>query len=754
MRTLRLVVSLWVLLPAAAWAAGPTLTFGVFASRPEAILVERYEPLAEYLSEAIGNPVELQLLNQSEMDRALASNRLDFIATNPSHFLVIRSERSLTGVLATMVRTWQGTSTTSLGGVIITSAGRTDINGLQDLRGKSIAAPGEHFLGGYQAQVLELMEAGLDVRRSNRIKLVGSHDRVIRAVLTGDADVGFVRSGLLEQLNLSQPGLMDQFRVVNEQGLTGFPFRVSTRLYPEWPLVALPHVDSRVIRRAASALFALEADTPVARASGIAGFSPPADYQSVEYLARKLRIAPYNKVPEVTWIDALHQYRIWVFTVLVLVMLLVTSTLWLAKRTRQLSVAQGRLRRLIMSWPQPMMIIQGGVFVDTNRSAVDLFGYASGKSLMGKDIAAFSPELQPDGQLSRQKMTALIDRVSGGEVNHGEWVFRRADGASVWVDMTIAPAYDSSESIPFLLCSLYDITGRKQAEQKQRLAASVFDYAREAIFITDRHGTVVDVNDAYVSITRSPRSCIIGRQPPLPVDEGSSVFQSARSQGFWHGEFTATRGDGEPMALAVTISSVRDDNGDITHFVGIFSDVTRLKEQEQKLLTLAHYDALTGLPNRVLFADRLQQAMAQARRQEYKIAVVYIDLDEFKPVNDAFGHEAGDTLLVQVANRMRLALREEDTLARLGGDEFSAVVVNVPDEDDLEGLLSRLLRSVSAPVWVSNYAVEVSASIGYTLFPQLTDLDGDQLLRQADQAMYRAKQQGKNRYCRFFLDSA
>ncbi|MBW0147808.1 PhnD/SsuA/transferrin family substrate-binding protein [Marinobacter sp. CAU 1620] len=748
-----MLLQLAVLLPTVASATGPTLTFGVFASRPEAILRDRYEPLTAYLSEAIGKPVELRLLNQDEMNRALASNRLDFIVTNPSHFLMIRSERSLTGVLATVMRTWNGTSTTSLGGVIITGADRTDINGLADIRGKSIATPGDHFLGGYQAQVLELMEAGLDIRRHNLIKRVGSHDRVIRAVMAGDADVGFVRSGVLEQLSVSQPELMQQLRVLNEQQLTGFPFRVSTRLYPEWPLVALPHVDSGMIRRTASALFALEEDSAVARAAGIAGFSPPADYQSVEYLARQLRIAPYDQVPEVTWVDALHQYRIWVFTVLVLVMLLVTSTLWLAKRTRQLTVEQGRLRRLIVSWPQPMLMIQGGVFVGTNRAAVDLFGYASRQSLLGKDIASFSPDQQPDGTLSRQKMEALVARVSRGEVNHGEWVFQRADGSDVWVDMTIAPAHDANESVPFLLCSLYDITGRKQAEQKQRLAASVFDYAREAIFITDRHGIVVDVNDAFVSITRSPRSYAIGQPPPLPMDEGSSVFQSARNQGFWHGEFTATRGDGAPLSLAVTISSVRDDMGKITHFVGIFSDVTRLKEQEQKLLTLAHYDALTGLPNRVLFADRLQQAMAQARRQEYRIAVVYIDLDEFKPVNDAFGHEAGDKLLVQVAERMRLALREEDTLARLGGDEFAAVVVNVPDEDDLEGLLSRLLRAVSTPVWVSNHSIKVSASVGYTLFPQLPDLDGDQLLRQADQAMYRAKQLGKNRYCRFFPDS-
>ncbi|MCM0613582.1 PhnD/SsuA/transferrin family substrate-binding protein [Marinobacter sediminum] len=729
--------------------AEDVLTFGVFAYRPGDIMRERYQPLADYLSEQAGQEVELQILSQEDMSRALAANRLDFFLTNPSHFLVIRSERSLTGVLATLVRSWGTSTTSSLGGVIITAAGRNDINGLADIKGKNVASPGLHFLGGYQTQALELMEAGVDVRRSNRIKFLSNHDRVIRATLSGDADVGFVRTSIIEQMSVADPGLIDQIRVINEQDLAGFPFRVSTRLYPEWPLVALPHVDGRIVRRVASALFALEAEDPAAVSAGIAGFSPPADYQAVEYLARKLRVAPYDAVPKVTWVDVLHQYRLWVFTIFMLVILLIASSLWLGKKKRQLSAEQRRLRRLILGWPQPMLIIQGGVFVDTNRAAVELLRFTARESLLGKDVATFSPEFQPDGRLSRQKMDGILAQAVHGGVDQGEWVFRRSDGSKVWVDMTIAPIHEKGEREPIFLCSWYDVTARKQAEQKQRLAASVFDYAREAIFITDSHGVVVDVNDAYVAITGKSRSQTIGRLPPLPMDEGSGVFHSARKHGFWSGEFSTRRGNGDAFVLTLTISGVRDERADITHFVGIFNDITRIKEQEQKLHTLAHYDALTGLPNRVLFADRLHQSMAQARRQDYMLAVAYIDLDEFKPVNDAFGHDAGDQLLVEVASRMRSVLREEDTLARIGGDEFSAIIVNVLDEAALESLLSRLLVMVSEPAWVADHSVEVSASIGYTLFSMDRELDGDQLLRQADQAMYRAKQQGKNRYCRF-----
>lgn len=725
------------------------LRLGVYAYRPDFIIEQRYQPLADYLSGRIGIPVELQVLDHEQMRKALASNRLDFFLTNPSQFLVIRSERSLTGVLATLVRRHGEAATASLGGVIFTTVERDGITSLADVRGRTIASPGRHFLGGFQAQVLELREAGVDVFTSNRIKLVRSHDRVLRSVLSGDAEVGFVRTGILEELIENDPALADRIRILNRQNLVGFPYLVSTRLYPEWPVVALPHVNSEIIRRVASALFAIEEDYPAALRAGIAGFAPPADYQSVEYLARELRLEPYDQLPSLTWAELIRQYWVWLVAILVLMLLLTGSMLWLGRKKRELAAEQRRLRRLILSWPQPMLMLRGGEFVDSNRAAVDLLGFAVPQSILGKDIAAFSPRMQPDGQISRQKMQRLLGQVGRGEVAQVEWAFLCADGSQIRVDMTLAPVHEKDDSQPYVLCSWYDITRRKEAEQRLRLAASVFDNAREAIFITDLRGLVIDINDAYGEITGRTRADAIGRLPPLPLEEGIGVFSSARTKGFWSGEFVGKRQDGERFTMALTISGVRDEHGAISHFMGIFSDITRLKAQEQELRTMAHYDALTHLPNRVLFADRMSQVMAQARRQDDLLAVVYIDLDQFKPVNDAFGHKAGDELLVEVANRMRAELREEDTLARLGGDEFAALIVNVGDPTVLETLLARLLHAVSLPVPVACGLVQVSASIGYTLYPQGEELDGDQLLRQADQAMYKAKQQGRNRYCGF-----
>lgn len=737
-------------LPGAAVARGSQeVRLGIYAYRPVAVMQERYQPLADYLTGRIGIPVKLQVLNQEQMRKALASNQLDFFLTNPSQFLVIRSERSLTGVLATLVRSHEGVATASLGGVIFTRANRDDIRGLADIQGRTIASPGRHFLGGFQAQALELKEAGIELLESNRVKLVRSHDRVLRSVLTGDADVGFVRTGILEELIAEDPALADRIRVLNRQNLVGFPYVVSTRLYPEWPVAALPHVNSDVVRRVASALFAIESEFPAALSAGIAGFAPPADYQSVEYLARELRFEPYDQLPSLTWAELARQYWGWLVAVMILVLLLIGAMLWLGRKRRELAAEQRRLRRLILSWPQPMLMLRDDVFVDSNRAALELLGFAVPQSILGKDIATFSPQLQPDGEVSRQKMQKLLGQVRQGEVTRVEWAFRRSDGQQIRVDMTLAPVHEKDQSQPYVLCSWYDITRRKEAEQHLRLAASVFDHAREAIFISDLHGLIIDVNDAYVEITGRSRASAIGGLPPLPLEEGPGVFSSARKTGFWSGEFVSKRHSGERFDMALTVSGVRDEHGAISHFMGIFSDITRLKAQERELRTMAHYDALTHLPNRVLFTDRMQQVMAQARRQDDLLAVVYIDLDQFKPVNDAYGHKAGDELLVEVASRMRAELREEDTLARLGGDEFAGLIVNIEDPAVLENLLARLLHAVSEPVDLAGHMVRVSASIGYTLYPQAEELDGDQLMRQADQAMYRAKQQGRNRYCGF-----
>lgn len=292
---------------------------------------------------------------------------------------------------------------------------------------------------------------------------------------------------------------------------------------------------------------------------------------------------------------------------------------------------------------------------------------------------------------------------------------------------------------------------RQQAEEKQRLAANVFTHAREGIMITDADVNVIEVNDAFTRITGYAHEQVLGKNPRLlksgrhPPEFYVALWQALINSGHWSGEIWNRRQNGELFAEMLTISAVRDAAGKTQHYVALFTDITSSKEHQRQLEHIAYYDALTGLPNRMLLADRLQQAMAQSRRQDRALAVVYLDLDGFKTVNDMYGHHMGDELLVTLAQRMKATLREGDTLARIGGDEFVAVLVDLNDNQDCVLALERLLRAAADPVMVQGKALSVSASIGVTHYPE-DAVDADQLMRHADQAMYQAKQAGKNRW--------
>lgn len=301
-----------------------------------------------------------------------------------------------------------------------------------------------------------------------------------------------------------------------------------------------------------------------------------------------------------------------------------------------------------------------------------------------------------------------------------------------------------------------EIRRRKDIEDKLRkdqdellMAATVFAHSREGIIVTDKHANIIDMNPAFSTITGYTREEILNKNPRL-LSSGihdmvfyQAIWANLKSQGHWSGEIWNRRKNGEIYAEWLTISAVKNKQGEVINYIGNFSDITLLKQHEQRLEHIAHYDALTGVPNRVLLADRMKSGCIHSRREHTLMAVGYLDLDGFKPINDSFGHSAGDQLLIEIAHRIKDTLREGDTVARLGGDEFVFLLLGLHKVEECEATLHRLLGEIARPVVLQAQAVYVSASIGISIYP-IDDTDSDTLLRHADQAMYQAKQAGKN----------
>lgn len=293
---------------------------------------------------------------------------------------------------------------------------------------------------------------------------------------------------------------------------------------------------------------------------------------------------------------------------------------------------------------------------------------------------------------------------------------------------------------------------RERDDSKLKQSASVFEHANEGIMITDTEGKILDVNDAFCRISGYDREEAINQTLRLlkselqSSDYYESMWSELNANGHWSSEVWHRRKNGSFYAVIETISAVYNEQNEISQFVALMSDITPLKEQQKRLEHIAHYDPLTKLPNRSLLLDRLNWAMKQAHRRKSKLGVVYLDLDGFKAINDQHGHDRGDLLLEVVAKRMQEALREGDTLARIGGDEFVALLLDLDTTEQSKPILQRLLDAVAQPVLIEDLHLQVSVSIGATVFPPSSDLELSALMRQADSAMYLSKQEGKNRY--------
>ncbi|KAF7599050.1 MAG: hypothetical protein CGU29_09075 [Candidatus Dactylopiibacterium carminicum] len=426
---------------------------------------------------------------------------------------------------------------------------------------------------------------------------------------------------------------------------------------------------------------------------------------------------------------------------------------------RELRESEARMRSILSAMREGVIMRDAeGVVIIANAAARRLYGLAP--------EAVFPPLLEPEGY--------SFVREDGSECPVPELPGARAmvegcsaaavvgivaeNGQCSWVMARAEPLQRDTHTGLFpVVLTLNDLTAQRRAEEELRLAATVFDNSVEAIMITDAGRQILSVNKAFTVLTGHEPMSVSGQTPAIlssvrqGLNQYDRIWREAAMRGVWQGEVWQRRREGGEFPVWLSISVVRDRGGAIANFVAVFSDITERKANEARIAFLAHHDPLTSLPNRTLFQDRLEQALARCERNGGRLALLFLDLDRFKTINDSLGHLAGDRLLQAVAERLRHCVRDTDTICRQGGDEFIIVLPDVLDSEVSARVAEKILRRLAEPFEIDGNALGTSFSIGIAVYPN----DGRQasvLMKNADTAMYHAKESGRNTY-RFFTEA-
>ena len=402
----------------------------------------------------------------------------------------------------------------------------------------------------------------------------------------------------------------------------------------------------------------------------------------------------------------------------------------------------------------PLRVFQkdrDSVYVSCNEAFARFLGVPAENIAGHTDLDFFPPELASKYRLDDQRIMA-----SGQREEYEEDYLEQGETRTARTIKT--PVRDEDGRVIGVLGLFSDITEHKRAGARLRQAATVFENTAEGVTITDAQGNILAVNRAFCEITGYSEAEVLGKNPRLlqsgrqGKDFYRAMWASIASTGNWRGEIWNRRKNGEVYPEWLTISTVRDDQQRLVNYVGVFSDISHIKRSEAQLEHLTLYDPLTELPNRLLFNSRLEHALERARHQHSRIAVLCLDLDRFKTVNDSLGHPVGDELLIALARRLAGTLDEDDTLGRLGGDEFVILLEDLKHGEDAATVTQRLLHALEKPFQIGgHHEVYIAASVGVSLFPDDAG-DTTQLLRNADAALYQAKEQGRNTY-RFYTEA-
>ncbi|TCJ18031.1 diguanylate cyclase [Parasulfuritortus cantonensis] len=752
------LAALWLASLAPAWAA-EVYRIGVLAYRGQEAAVAEWSGHVDYLNRHLA-PLRFELAPMTWQQLAESARKRDihFVITNPGNY----TEMAIAGTanrIATRLMIGPTGTLDRFGGVAIARANRTDLRTYADLRGKRLLIPDYSSLGGWQVHLGEGLAQGIDLRTDTAsIEETRNHEKVVFGILAGYADAGFVRTDLLEHMALTGRIRLDDLHVINARQEAGFPYLLSTRLYPEWPIARVEGTPDEVTRKVLIALLGMSADDPAARAAGLVGWNIPLSYQSINDLFYRARLGPYQELP-ITLHDVMLRYGRTVAIVVGGVLLVVSLALFVTLRAnRALRRARNELAGREESFRTLVTNVPGAVYrraADARWSALyvsehvqDICGLPAADFMAGRHH--FADLVHAD---DRAKIEREIDAcLTSGQPYVLEYRIVRDNGQVRWLLDHGRAHYDLAGKVNWLDGVVLDITAAKQAEVKLRQAATVFEYTQEGILVTDAQPCILAANPAFVAISGYSELELLGQSPAL-LGSGrhdpaffANLWRELEQHGHWQGEIWNRRRNGEVYPSWQTINTLRDERGRVTGYISLCSDITHTKQSDERLHWLAYHDPLTGLANRLLFEERLDHAIRLATRRGERLAVLYFDLDGFKAINDNLGHQAGDELLEAIGRRLGARLRKSDTLSRRGGDEFTVLVENLGGVAEVEAVAEDILRQMGKPFALpAGHEINCRCSIGIALFPEDSE-EVQELLRCADFAMYRAKEDGGGRY--------
>ena len=500
------------------------IKIGVLSFRPKPQTLAQWEPLAAELKQAIPeHDFVVEPLTYPEMNTAVTQSQIDFVLTNPSHYVLLARQSGLSAPLATLAAEINGKYSSFFGGVIFCRSDQTAIKTLGDIKGKTIAAPDTESLGGYQMQAYELIKAGVRLPQDATLMVTGMpHDKAVEAVLAGRADVGFVRSGVLEGLIHDGKLKINQLKIINLQNTPKLPLQLSTRLYPEWPFVAMPHIDENLARHVAAALFVLEDNNPSIHKKGIHGFVVPADYLPVEEVLRELRLPPFDIAPSFTPLDVWTRYN-WQITatmiaiglILILGIRLFVSNRKLAawqrivqQKQNELQQSEERFRN--MANAAPVLIWIAGtdkLYYWFNQVWLDF----TGRTMAQESGNGWVEGIHPDDK--ERCLETFVTAFDNRQPFSMEYRLRAADGQYRWLIDNGVPNY-AGNSFSGYLGSCIDITDRKQAEldlfRESEKNKALLRNASDGVTIMDMDANVIEVNESFCTMLGYSRDEMIG----------------------------------------------------------------------------------------------------------------------------------------------------------------------------------------------------------------------------------------------------